>query len=202
MVREGGSTMKRDRATDRNRIKRVFAYAPQAIGCLLLALGIFSCGDLGTPVEIPSKWAANGDAVIVIEVGNIPGFPTSLRIEDSLGRATSSARVGEPLWLRYTALNQTGKSQTWFTGMGYPHARFLIKQGADTLVDSFSGMAFLAVPLNGVVVNGDSLTAGWRLDPAQHVLNPGTYTAMALPTYVVGMAHMPKNEVAVFSVIP
>ena len=167
---------------------------------VFLALGAYSCSDLGTVAPGENDGTRVTDGVFFI--GAIPGFPTSLRLEDSLGHATTNVRAEDPLWLRYAALNRTGRTMTWSTAMAYPFARFLVKQGIDTVADSFSGMAFAAVVLNGVLYNGDSLTTRWRLDPAKYPLSPGSYTAVAVPTYVLGRTDIPDSKNAVFSIIP
>jgi hypothetical protein len=180
--------------------RRTLAGIARTLAVILIALGMNSCKDGGTlpPEETDGTTGTDG----VIFIGDIPGFPTSLWLEDSLGHTTTFIRAGDPLWLRYAAVNQTGGTLTWSTGMSYPFARFLIKQGADTLVDSFYGFAFLAVPSTGVLANGDSLRASWRLDPAKYPLNAGVYTAIALPKYIIGRTDIPNDETADFSIAP
>jgi hypothetical protein len=164
----------------------------------LLAAVMFGCNDAG--LVPPEKERVPPPHDVVIAIGVIPGIYTSFRCVDSLGRSKTTFGPSEPIFLRYSVINQTGKDQTWATGMSYPFARFFVMHGEDTLADSFAGFAFLTVPSKGTLKNGDSLTSGWNIDPAKISLPPGPYLTTASPRFVLVDLGVPGDSWKVFDV--
>ena len=172
----------------------------KSILVILLAAVMSGCNDYGVTPPIIDPPLVFRDYEITI--GVIPGIHTSLQCTDSLGTAKTFFSPAEPIFLRYTVINGTGKDRMWGTSMSNPFAEFFVIQGSDTLADSFAAMAFLAVPSNGTLKNGDSLTAGWRVDPSRIPLPPGAYLATASPRFVLVDLGVPGGSWKVFDITP
>ena len=151
---------------------------------LILAVALSGCSDLGVPpsAEAPRQPALRDD---FIGIAVIPGIHTRIFCTDSLGTLRKVFAPAEPVFMRYSVTNETGKDQTWARGMSNPFARFFVVQGSDTLADSYAAMAFLAVPSQGTLKAGDSLVALWRFDPARIPLAPGGYSAIASSDFML-----------------
>ncbi|HTY58328.1 MAG TPA: hypothetical protein VMF59_05900 [Bacteroidota bacterium] len=151
---------------------------------LILALAASGCSDLGVPpsAEAPRQPALRDD---FIGITVIPGIHTRIYCTDSLGTTRKVFSPAEPVFMRYSVTNGTGKEQTWARAMGNPFARFFVVQGSDTLADSYEGIAFIAFPSQGTLKAGDSLVALWRFDPARIPLPPGGYSAIASSDFVL-----------------
>jgi len=167
---------------------------------LLLAVVISGCRDFGVPPTEQSPPPQYKD--VVIKIGVIPGINTTLLCTDSLGTVKTLFTPFEPVFLRYSVTNRSGKDQTWAIGMSNPFARFFVVQGLDTLADSYAGKAFLAIPAEGTLKAGDSLTALWRFDPAMISLPPGGYAAIASPDFELVGLGVPGDSWKVFDVSP
>ena len=165
---------------------------------ILLASVMPACNDAGLVPPETERVSRPIDAVYPI--GVIPGVYTALRCVDSLGTPRVKFDSSEQVFLRYTVINQTGKEQTWARGMSTPWAQFFAMRGGDTLADSFAGLAFAAVPSEGTLRDGDSLTAAWVIDPAKIHLSAGAYLATAYPRFALLGLGVPGYSWKVFDI--
>jgi hypothetical protein len=165
---------------------------------IFLTLVLWGCNDSGLVSPANEPVSLLGDAVITIR--HIPGTYVSLRIMDSLGTIRSSFGPSEPVFLKYSFVNKTGNDHKLTMGRSSPFARFFVLHSRDTLADSFDGLTFAAVMLDGILKNGDSLTADWKIDPATIHLPPGTYMASASASFVIVGLGVPGDCWGVFGI--
>ena len=167
---------------------------------ILLAAVLPGCNDSGLAPPEDKPAPRFRDELILIPI--IPGTLVYLRTMNSVGTIKRSFARSEPVFLKYSFVNRTGSDQKVTMGMSCPFARFFVMQGQDTLADSFTGLAFAAVPLEATLKNGDSLTASWKVDPAKVPLPPGSYLTSASSSFALVGLGVPGNCWAIFEINP